>query len=60
VFGLRPQNFYGYSQEQKTEEFKGKYKKRACQEWKKGGMKNFYGLDRAKGYGRKSMTIQAK
>jgi hypothetical protein len=45
---------------QKTEEFKEKYKKRACQEWKNGEMKNFHGLDRARGYGLKSMSIQAK
>ncbi|CAM3565311.1 hypothetical protein GCM10009865_09010 [Aeromicrobium ponti] len=52
--------FYGYSQEQKTEEFKEKYRKRACQEWKNGEMKNFHGLDRARGYGLKSMALQAK
>ena len=60
VVGLNTPEFYGYSQEQKTEEFKEKYKKRACQEWKNGEMKNFHGLDRAKGYGLISMTIQAK
>lgn len=52
--------FYEYSQQQKTGEFKEKYKKRACQEWKNGEMKNFHGLDRAKGYGLKSMSTQAK
>jgi transposase len=60
VIGINTPEFYGYSQEQKTDEFKGKYKKRACQEWKNGEMKNFHGLDRARGYGLKSMTIQAK
>lgn len=60
VVGLNTPEFYGYSQEQKTEEFKEKYKKRACQEWKNGEMKNFHGLDRDKGYGLKSMTNQPK
>lgn len=60
VVGLNTPEFYGYSQEQKTEEFKEKYKKRACQEWKNGEMKNFHGLDRARGYGLKSMSRQAK
>ena len=52
--------FYGYSQEQKTDEFREKYKKRARQEWKNGEMKNFHRLDRARGYGLKSMSLQAK
>ena len=60
VIGINTPEFYGYSQEQKTEEFKEKYKKRACQEWKNGEMKNFHGLDRARGYGLKSMSTQAK
>ncbi len=58
--GINTPEFYGYSQEQKTDEFKEKYKKRACQEWKNGEMKNFHGLDRARGYGLKSMGLQAK
>jgi len=58
--GINTPEFYEYSQQQKTEEFKEKYKERACQEWKNGEMKNFHGLDRAKGYGLKSMSIQAK
>jgi len=44
----------------KTDVFKEKYKKRSCQEWKNGEMKNFHGLDRARGYGLKSMELQAK
>lgn len=60
VISINTPEFYGYSQEQKTEEFKEKYKKRACQEWKNGEMKNFHGLDRARGYGLKSMSTQAK
>lgn len=58
--GINTPEFYGYSQEQKKEEFKVEYKKRACQEWKNGEMKNFHRLDRAKGYGLKSMALQAK
>jgi transposase len=58
--GLNTSEFYEYSQEQKTGEFKEKYKKRSCQEWKNGEMKNFHGLDRARGYGLKSMSLQSK
>lgn len=58
--GINTPEFYEYSQEQKKEEFKEKYKNRACQEWKNGEMKNFHGLDRARGYGLKSMSLQAK
>jgi len=60
ALGINTPEFYGYSQEQKTEEFKEKYKKRACQEWKNGEMKNFHGLNRARGYGLKSMSRQTK
>lgn len=58
--GINTPEFYGYSQEQKNDEFKEEYRKRACQEWKNGEMKNFHGLDRARGYGLKSMALQAK
>jgi hypothetical protein len=58
--GVNTPEFYEYSQEQKKAEFKEEYRKRACQEWKNGEMKNFHGLDRARGYGLKSMTLQAK
>ncbi len=58
--GINTPEFYEYSQQQKTGEFKENYKKRACQEWKNGEMKNFHGLDRARGYGLKSMSTQAK
>ena len=60
VISINTPEFYEYSQEQKTEEFKEKYKKRACQEWKNGEMKNFHGLDRARGYDLLSMSKQAK
>jgi predicted RNase H-like HicB family nuclease len=46
--------------EQKEPEFKEKYKNRSCQEWKNGEMKNFHGLDRARGYGLRGMSTQAK
>ncbi len=58
--GINTPEFYGYSQEQKSEEFREKYKNRACQEWKNGEMKNFHGLGRARGYGLRSMATQAK
>jgi transposase len=58
--GLNTTEYYEYSQQEKTPEFKEKYKKRACQEWKNGEMKQFHGLDRARGYGLKSMSLQAK
>lgn len=58
--GINTPEFYEYSQIAKTDEFKEKYKDRACHEWKNGEMKRFHGLDRARGYGLKSMLIQAQ
>lgn len=58
--GLNTSEFYLYSQEQKTELFKEKYKSRACHEGKNGEMKNHHRLNRAKGYGLRSMSTQAK
>ncbi len=52
--------FYEHSQFAKTQEFLGKYKKRASHEWKNGEMKRFHGMDRARGYGLRSMLNQAK
>ena len=52
--------FYEYSQREKTEEFKAKYRKRACHEGKNGEMKKLHHMDRARGYGLRSMQIQAK
>ena len=52
--------YYEYNQWAKTEEFKGKYKKRASHEWKNGEIKRFHGLDRARGYGLKSVMLQGK
>lgn len=55
-----PRNFISIVNEPYTPEFLGKYKKRASHEWKNGEMKRFHGMDRARGYGLKSMKIQAK
>jgi hypothetical protein len=52
--------FYEKSQEQKTPEFQEKYKKRAAQEWKNGEMKRFHGMNRARGWGKRSVSFQAK
>ena len=58
--GVNTPKFYEYSQREKTEAFKLEYKKRACHEGKNGEMKRFHGMDRARGYGLKSMRTQAK
>ena len=58
--GLNSAEYYEHSQVANTPEFKEKYKKRASHEWKNGEMKRFHGLDRARGYGLKSMGMQAK
>ncbi|MBU2704237.1 hypothetical protein Ga0466249_005396 [Sporomusaceae bacterium BoRhaA] len=58
--GMNTAEYYEYSQRASTPEFKEKYKKRASHEWKNGEMKHFHGLDRARGYGLKSMSMQAK
>jgi transposase len=58
--GVHATEYYEYSQLAKTDEFKEKYKKRASHEWKNGEMKRFHGLDRARGYGLKSIGMQAK
>jgi len=52
--------FYEYSKFTKSEGFLEQYKKRASHEWKNGEMKRFHGMDRARGYGLKSMQTQAK
>lgn len=58
--GINTPEFYEYNQKTKNPEFMEKYKKRASHEWKNGEMKRFHGMDRARGYGLKSMSIQAK
>jgi transposase len=57
---LNAAEFYEISQSQKSEAFLEKYKKRAAHEWKNGEMKRFHGLSRAKGYGLKPLSTQAK
>ena len=58
--GLETNKYYEYSQKSKSEEFKEKYKLRARHEGKNAQMKRFHGLERAKGYGLKSVETQAK
>jgi len=58
--GINTPEYYEYSQRAKEQEFKEKYKKRASHEWKNGEMKRFHGMGRARGYGLRSMRIQAK
>lgn len=58
--GINTADYYEHNQRAKTQEFKEKYRKRASHEWKNGEMKRFHGLDRARGYGLKSMSMQAK
>ena len=60
AIGLNTSEFYEISQTQKSDEFKEKYKKRASIESKNSELKRFHGLARARGYGLKSMSIQAK
>lgn len=60
IISVNTPEFYEYSQRTKMAEFKEKYKKRASHEWKNGEMKRFHGLNRARGYGLKSMRTQAK
>jgi transposase len=57
---LNAAEFYEISQAQKAELFLEKYKKRAAHEWKNGEMKRFHGLARARGYGLKAVSTQAK
>lgn len=57
---LNTSEYYEISQKQQTPEFQEKYKKRAAHEWKNAEQKRFHGLARAKGFGLKSVTIQAK
>ena len=52
--------YYEYSQFEKTEEFRKKYRERSGIERKNAEMKRFHGLARAKGYGLRSVSLQAK
>lgn len=53
-------DYYLESQRQQTPEFKEKYRRRAASESKNAEMKRFHGMTRAKGWGLRSMSIQAK
>ena len=52
--------YYVERQRQKTPEFLEKYKKRSAIEWKNAELKRFHGLARARGWGLRSMAVQAK
>lgn len=52
--------YYEYSQFEKTEEFRKKYRERSGIERKNAEMKRFHGLARAKGYGLRNVSLQAK
>lgn len=58
--GVNAAEFYEISQEQKKEEFKLQYRKRATIEGKNAELKRFHGLDRAKGYGLLRVSMEAK
>jgi len=58
--GLKTTEFFGISQYQKTEEFKGKYKERASIEGENAELEKFHGLNRAGGYGLLSVSKQSK
>ena len=58
--GTNAAEYFEHSQWAKTDDFIEEYKKRAQIEGKNGEMKCFHGLDRAIGFGLKSVTVQAK
>ena len=58
--GLHTSELYEYSQWTKTKAFLDGYRLRAAIEPKNAELKRFHGLARAKGYGLKSVTLQAK
>lgn len=60
VLGINAAEYYSYSQQAKTLEFKEKYKKRSSQEWKNGEIKRFHGMDTNKGFSRRSYNMQIK
>ena len=58
--GLNTGEFYLISQKQNSPEFVKKFRARASIESKNAEQKRFHGLDRARGYGLKSVSRQAK
>ena len=57
--GTSTAELYEHSQFTKSEDFLERYKVRARIEPKNSEMKRFHGLDRANGYGLKSVLLQA-
>jgi len=53
-------SYYDHNQWSKTEAFAEEYRKRASIEGKSAELKTLHGLSRAKGFGLRSVTIQAK
>ena len=60
TISINTPELYEYSQRAKTPEFLEEYRKRAKIEPKNAELKRFHGLDRARGYGLRSIGIQAK
>lgn len=60
LISVNTPELYEYNQRAKTPEFLEEYRKRAKIEPKNAELKRFHGLDRAKGYGLRSIGIQAK
>jgi len=60
TISINTPELYEYSQKAKTPEFLEQYRKRAKIEPKNAELKRFHGLDRARGYGLRSIGIQAK
>jgi len=58
--GINTPELYEYSQRAKTQEFLDEYRKRAKIESTNAELKRIHGLNRAKGYGLRSIRIQAK
>jgi transposase len=60
IVSVNTPELYEYSQRAKSPEFLEEYRKRAKIEPKNAELKRFHGLGRAKGYGLRSIRIQAK
>jgi len=60
VVGVNAGEYYEHNQWVKTDEFIEEYKKRAAIESKNAELKRFHGLTRAKGFGLRSVSDQAK
>jgi len=60
IVGTSAGEYYAHNQWTKTDAFADEYKKRASIEGKNAELKMHHGLSRAKGFGLRSVTIQAK